>query len=67
MTILNIFDLSDGENFRSKDRKQRKDRKEKGAYINIISDLSLNHPQEFRRFMRMNYDKFLDVRKKDLH
>ena len=43
MTILNIFDLSDGENFRSKDRKQRKDRKEKGAYINIISDLSLNH------------------------
>ena len=44
---------------RGRDRKWIKDRDEKGAYSNIILDLSLHDEEGFRRFMRMNYEQFI--------
>ena len=70
ITIVNIFGLLDRENFsekvvakRGKDRKWMKDRKEKRAYNNIVLDLSLNDHEGFRRFMRVNYEQFLELSK----
>ena len=61
ITILNnVIDLVDDEPKekrvvkRGRDRKWIKDRDEKGAYNNIVLDLSLHDEEGFRRFMHMN-------------
>lgn len=68
--LNNIFGLLDRENFsekvvakRGRDRKWIKDRKEKRPYNNIVLDLALNVHEGFRRFMRMNYEQFIELSK----
>ena len=46
---------------RGRGREWTKDRDEKGAYNNIVSDLFLHDKEGFRRFMRMNYEKFIEL------
>lgn len=46
---------------RGKDRTWIKERKTKGAFNNIFHDLSLNDHDGFRRFMRMNYEQFIEL------
>ena len=65
--VNNIIDLVDDEPKekrvvkRARGRKWRNDRDEKGAYNNIVSDLFLHDEEGFRRFMRMNYEKFIEL------
>ena len=46
---------------RGRDWKYAEDRDEKGAYNNIDLDLFLNDEEGFRRFMRMNYEQFIEL------
>ena len=65
--VNNIIDLVDDkpkENLiteEGRDQKWIKNQGEKGSYNNIVLDLFLHVEEEFRRFMRMNYEQFIDL------
>ena len=63
--IINTLDIMDDldepVHKRGKDRKWIKEREEKGAYQNIIRDLSLTDLEGFRLNMRMNYEQFIQL------
>ena len=52
---------------RVRDPKWIKDRDEKGSYNNIVLDLFLHDQEVFRRFMRMNYEQFIELTEKIAH
>ena len=59
--IINTLDLMEDDDEqqvskRAKDRRWIRERDEKGAFSNIILDLSLDDLEGFRRYMRMNYN-----------
>ena len=65
--LNNIIDLVDNEPKekrvvkRGRDRKWIKDWDEKGAYNNIVLNLSLHDEEGFRRFVHMNYEQFIEL------
>ena len=46
---------------RGTDRNWIKDRDEKEPYSNIVLDLFLHDEEGFCRFMRMNYEQFIEL------
>ena len=65
--VNNIIDLIDDKpkekwiTEEGRDRKGIKNRGEKGSYNNVVLDLFLHVEEEFGRFMRMNYEQFIDL------
>ena len=65
--VNNIIDLVDDKAKekrvvkRGRDWKCIEDRDEKGAYNNIDLDLFFHDEEGFRRFMRMNYEQFIEL------